>query len=169
MKIIAKTGTLQKQIIVIERDGAMLKIAIEEKEYTLDIEKVENGVYSVLHNGNSLNMEIIASEKKNHYTVNTRYQLFDIEIAPVMPETGGLKQTTTGVEHLEAPMPGKVVAVKVEVGDVVTEGQTLVILSAMKMENELKSPLHGKVTRIGVQEDELVKDGQMLVEISADE
>ncbi len=169
MKIIAKTGNLHKHIKVIERDGAMLKIAIDDKEYTLDVEKVENGVYSVLHNGNSLNMEIIASEKKNHYTVNTRYQLFDIEIAPAMPETEGLKRSTNGVEHLEAPMPGKVVAIKVQVGDIVKDGETLVILSAMKMENELKSPLHGKVTRIGVKKDDLVKDGQMLVEISTDE
>lgn len=167
MKVIAKTGNRREQIKVIERDGALLTIAIGEKEYTLDVEKVENGVYSVLFNGQSLNMEIIESEKKDHYTVNTRYQMFDIEIAPAVPESNGFKRRTNDLERIEAPMPGKVVAVKVQQEEMVTEGQTLVILSAMKMENEIKSPLSGKVTKIGVTSEDLVKEGQMLIEISS--
>ncbi len=166
MKIVAKTGDRQETIKVIERDGSLLKVAIGQKEYILDVEKVENGVYSILYNGQSINMEIIESEKKDHFYINTRYQQFNIEIAPAMPETNGLKHSAKGIQHLEAPMPGKVVALRVQPGEEVNKGQTLIILSAMKMENELRSPLSGKVTQIGVKENDLVKEGQMLIEIT---
>lgn len=64
---------------------------------------------------------------------------------------------------LEAPMPGKVVAVKVKVGDVVDKGATLLVVEAMKMEHALKAPRAGVVEAIAAAAGDLVSPGKALV------
>lgn len=167
MKILAKNGKHQEEIKIIKRNGPILQVSIGNREYTLDIEKVEAGVYSVLHNGISHNMEIIKSEKKDSYAVNTQYQSFDIEIAPPGSPKEDKKRRGGQNERLTAPIPGKVISVKALAGESVSEGQTIVILSAMKMENELKAPISGIISKLNVKEDDVVKENSVLVEIKA--
>ena len=62
-----------------------------------------------------------------------------------------------------SPMPGKVVALKVRPGDEVKEGDTLLVIEAMKMENEIKAPRDGRVREVLVQEGATVSTGQPLV------
>jgi biotin carboxyl carrier protein len=167
MKILAKNGKHHEEIKVIKREGPMLQVSIGNREYSLDVEKVEDGVYSVLHNGTSHNMEIIKSEKKHFYAVNTQYQSFNIEIAPAGSLKGDKKRQGDKNEQILAPIPGKVISIKATPGDVVKEGQTIVVLSAMKMENELKSPIDGIVSKIHVKEDAVVKENSVLVDVKA--
>jgi biotin carboxyl carrier protein len=68
---------------------------------------------------------------------------------------------------LEAAMPGQVISVAVMDGDVVTKGQTLVILEAMKMELRVQAPYAGRVQRVLVKTGQVVERGQQLVEIAA--
>ena len=72
------------------------------------------------------------------------------------------KFTLEGPQRIDAPMPGKVVRVLVKVGDEVEEGQGLIVVEAMKMENELKSPKAGKVTELQAQEGATVEAGAKL-------
>ena len=72
-----------------------------------------------------------------------------------------------GAEPLRAPMPGLVVRLEVRVGQQVTEGQGLVIVEAMKMENELCSRTAGRVTAIYVEEGDAVERDQMLMEFES--
>jgi biotin carboxyl carrier protein len=67
--------------------------------------------------------------------------------------------------RLEAPMPGKVTAVKVAVGDRVTRGQELLVVEAMKMENALRAPRDGRVAAVNARLGEMVGPGVALVEI----
>jgi pyruvate carboxylase subunit B len=69
-----------------------------------------------------------------------------------------------GPSPLKAPMPGLVVRVEVAEGDVVQAGQGVVIVEAMKMENELKAPAAGRVAAVKVKEGTTVERGQVLVE-----
>ena len=69
----------------------------------------------------------------------------------------------TGELAVKAPMPGAVVAIEVEVGQEVKKGHGLVILSAMKMENEIKAPRSGTVKSIDVQAGQTVEQGRTLV------
>ncbi len=73
----------------------------------------------------------------------------------------------SGPRPLRAPMPGLVVKVEVAVGDEVARGQGLVVMEAMKMENELKSEGAGRVTRIHVEAGATVEKDQVLVELEA--
>jgi biotin carboxyl carrier protein len=76
------------------------------------------------------------------------------------------KFSAEGPQRIDAPMPGKVVRVLVKVGDEVTEGQGLVVVEAMKMENELKSPKAGKVSELTAVEGAAVESGAKLAVIS---
>ena len=73
-----------------------------------------------------------------------------------------------GAGELRAAMPGKVVKLLGKVGDVVKAGQSLLVIEAMKMENELRSPGAGRITEIGVREGQAVEAGQLLVALSSD-
>ncbi|EQB87951.1 biotin carboxyl carrier protein [Clostridium punense] len=69
-------------------------------------------------------------------------------------------------EALDAPMPGNIINVSVKVGDRVKKGQLLVILEAMKMENEIVSPKDGTITSIEVSKGQSVNAGDILVKIA---
>jgi acetyl/propionyl-CoA carboxylase alpha subunit len=67
--------------------------------------------------------------------------------------------------RVEVPMPGKVIAIEVAVGDTVTRGQGLVVVEAMKMENEVKAPCAGRITHIAVAPGAQLEKGALLLEI----
>jgi len=86
------------------------------------------------------------------------------------------EMTGTGAKHagprpLKAPMPGMVVKVEVAEGDLVLPGQGLIIMEAMKMENELKADAEGRVQRVRVQAGQAVEKDQVLIdfEVPAEE
>ena len=66
---------------------------------------------------------------------------------------------------LEAPMPGRVIAVRVEPGQAVTKGQELLVVEAMKMENGLRAPRDGTVKSVAVRPGDMVGAGAVLVEL----
>lgn len=76
-------------------------------------------------------------------------------------------RNNNGAERVVAPMPGRIVRVAVAVGDLVERGAPLVIVEAMKMENELYAGGPGRVTSIAVSQGATVEAGQLLCEISA--
>ena len=70
-----------------------------------------------------------------------------------------------GMQNVKSPMPGKVIRVMVKAGDEVKEGQGVVVVEAMKMENELKAPKDGVVSEVLATEGQTVDSGTMLVVI----
>ena len=72
-----------------------------------------------------------------------------------------------GRREILAPMPGKVVRVLVAVGDAVSSGQGLVVVEAMKMQNEMKSPIDGRVTEVRAKEGAAVAAGESLLVVEA--
>lgn len=81
----------------------------------------------------------------------------------------GQGAAAVGPGAIKAPMPGLVVRVEVEEGDPVKAGQTLVIIEAMKMENDLKADSSGVVSKVRVKAGEPVEKGAVLVELEAGE
>ena len=69
--------------------------------------------------------------------------------------------------HITPPMPGQVIKVMVQTGDVVAKGQAVVVIMAMKMETTLTAPYDGKVTEVRAVEGAQVKPGDLLVDIEA--
>jgi biotin carboxyl carrier protein len=85
---------------------------------------------------------------------------------PVIQQAGkSAKKARGGERPIPAPIPGKVVAVKVQAGQTVKTGSVLVVLDAMKMENDLLSPVDGTVKAVKVQPGDAVNAGDLLVVI----
>lgn len=152
---------------ILENEENCFKVKIDDVEYLLDIEKVEEGVYSILNNGQSTNMEMIVADKPTVYNVNTRTSTYNVEILDSKARLNSTGQSILGTadRFIHSPMPGKIVKVLVQPGDVVIKGQTLVVLSAMKMESEYKSPTDGIVKAVFVAESETIEGNRKMVEL----
>lgn len=153
---------------LLARDGNHARIKIDDKEYNADIVQVERGVYSILINGRSFNIELIPGEQPKTYAVNTYLNSYQAEVVDAEAKyrhsrEKGLQQE--GEKIIVSPMPGKVIKITCEVGDEVEPGQTLVIISAMKMESEFKAKTVGRVTDIRVKEGDTVEGKQILIVI----
>lgn len=147
-------------------DGSYVHIKVDGKDYKLDFEKVSQGVFSILHENHSFNMELIPGENVKQYTVNTFKRSYEVEIvdAEAKYRESRMKGMEDAAENtITAPIPGKVVKIPVSVGEQVEAGQTLIILAAMKMESEYKAKKEGKVKEIRVKEGDSVEAKKVLV------
>lgn len=97
-------------------------------------------------------------------TAETSVAITETAAAAPKTSTPSAAQVTEG-QKIEAPMPGGIVSVAVKIGDTVKKGQLLLVLEAMKMENEIVSPVEGKILAVGVSKGDTVNPGDLLVEI----
>ena len=82
--------------------------------------------------------------------------------APAAPEAPAAPAGTAGAVVVNAPMPGNILDVKVKPGDSVKAGDTLLILEAMKMENEISAPQDGTIASVDVRKGDVVDSGALL-------
>jgi biotin carboxyl carrier protein len=133
-------------------------------ERSAQIENPEPGVYSVLMDGRSY--EAYVEETTGGLEVSINGFRFEIEARD--PRRWSRKSTGRGghgVQSIASPMPGKVVRVLVATGDQVEAGQGMVVVEAMKMQNEIKASRAGKVLLVAVQEGATVTAGEVLATI----
>ncbi len=129
------------------------------REFTLA--PVGNGLYLVTLDGRSYR---VALGPNGEVAVNGR--VLDVEVFdPRDLRAGAAGSGRGGRQEIAAPMPGKVVRVLVAAGDDVEEGQGLVVVEAMKMQNEMKSPKAGKVAEVRTRAEATVSAGEVLVVI----
>lgn len=124
----------------------------------------EPGVYSILHAGASFEVRVSAAADRLEVDGHpVRCALED----PRQWKRSSALAGAGGRANITAPMPGKVVRILVATGDMVTAGRGIVVMEAMKMQNELKSPVDGVVARLAVSENEGVSAGALLAVIEA--
>ena len=105
------------------------------------------------------------------YKVNVNGTVYEVEIeemtgAPAAAPVAAAPAAPAGAgERVAAPMPGNILSVNVAAGDTVKKGQVLMILEAMKMENEIMAPCDGKVTAVAVAKGAAVESGALLCTI----
>jgi biotin carboxyl carrier protein len=147
-----------------------LQIQVDGKAIDIDSEslhsvaRVEPGVYSVLLDGRSFEVRIIPAQDGLRIEMNGRR--FTAEVRD--PRDRGQRSGAalgTGRQNIRAPMPGKVIRVLVREGDEVEVGQGLVVVEAMKMQNEMKALRGGRVADVRVRGGETVAAGDTLVVI----
>jgi len=134
----------------------------DEPERSAQVEVAEPCVYSVLMEGRSYDAHI--EESATGMVVTIDGHRFEIEVHD--PRRWIRKSSAHGVEGVQAvaaPMPGKVVRVLVAAGDTVEAGQGLMVVEAMKMQNEMKAPRAGRVLHVAAKEGETVAAGQVLM------
>ncbi len=151
-----------------EASSHELKITTEKGEQSLDVTKIAPHHYSVLVDGVSHDIRFYQDGKKVSAFLNGEVLHFELEDALKAARSaraGAGPGAMKGPAKIESMMPGKIVSVKVKVGDEVIEGQGIAVLEAMKMENELASPKAGKVTEVLVKEGQSVESGTVLAVI----
>lgn len=164
IKIGDRTATVQ----LVSKDGSKATLEIDRKTFEVDVLMVEEGVYSIIHDGKSYNIEMIPGDGPKNYFVNTYYTSHEVEV--IDAQSRYLKNRKgngddSGDKIISTPMPGKVVKIPVKEGDPVSKGETVIVISAMKMESEYKAPFDGIVKRIYVSEGQTINGNQPLVEI----
>ena len=135
----------------------------------------EGGQYSLISGGKSYQVfarRLNTPEEKdgNIYEIQVAGQRFEVRVEDERERAiKGSIASGHEVSHatVRAPMPGLVLAVPLAVGASVARGQTVVILEAMKMENDLSSPIAGTIQEVRVNHGETVNQGDVLVVISA--
>ncbi len=133
-------------------------------ETAAQVETPEPGVYSILVDGRSY--DAFVEESSGGLVVVIDGHRFEIEVRDPRRRSrkaGG--RHGEGVQEITAPMPGKVIRVLVKAGDTVTAGQGLVVVEAMKMQNELKALRDGTVKRVPAREGATVTAGEVLAAI----
>lgn len=109
------------------------------------------------------------------YRVNVNGTVYEVELeeitgrapaaAPAAPAAAAARTAAAGGERICAPMPGNILSVNVAAGDAVKKGQVLMILEAMKMENEIMAPCDGTVTSVAAVKGSSVESGALLCTI----
>jgi len=140
-------------------DGRTIEVDSEQLD---GVRQVEPGVYSVLLKGASYEIRILTSSEG--LIASVAGQRFAVEVRdPRDAGRNSLAAIGSGRQNVTAPMPGKVVRVLAVKGDQVDVGQGLVVVEAMKMQNELKAARPGRVMEIRASEGETVGAGDILV------
>jgi biotin carboxyl carrier protein len=154
----------ETQIVgLVERSDHHYEVTIDGHPVQVDASKSGKTIYSVIEDGQQF--EVLIDESGAHgFDVLVAGQLFHLQALDERSKllTATARPVASGPQRVEAEMPGKVVKIEVPVGSPVQEGQGVVILEAMKMENEIKSPVEGRVTEIGVSEGQTVESGALL-------
>ncbi|HEX4622741.1 MAG TPA: biotin/lipoyl-containing protein [Myxococcaceae bacterium] len=147
-------------------EGGRFALTLDGRRHEVDALTLDYGAVSLIVDGESFSVEF--DESNDEVAVLVRNQVTRIDVADerklrLRAARSGF--TAEGRQMVTAPMPGKVVKVLVKLGEEVKEGQGLVVVEAMKMENELKSPKAGKVTELFAQEGVAVEQNARLVAI----
>ena len=155
------------KVELIKEEGNILEVLVDGKKYEIDIVQAEAG-YSILYKNKSYNVEIIEGENNKEFTVNTLYKSFDVDIVDAEYRYQENRKKTKELEGgnvISSPMPGRIMRVLVKEGEEVEAGQTVVVVSAMKMESEYKSPKKGIIKHVHVKDGDIVAGHQPLVTI----
>ncbi|MBT3173439.1 MAG: acetyl-CoA carboxylase biotin carboxyl carrier protein subunit [Lentimicrobiaceae bacterium] len=164
MKYEIKVGDKVSDIRLISKEGNTAEVAIGDQIYKVDIVEVEQGIYSLLYDGISYNIELTTNNKKD-YKATTLYDSFDVEIIDAETRYKNSRKSSEDDDHafISTPMPGKIVKILVKEGDKVKGGDTVVVVSAMKMESEYKVVKDRTITKVLVKEGDNIEGDQPLI------
>jgi len=146
------------------------KFTINGNNYSVDITDIEDQVVAVEVNGNpyQVEMEISAPKPKKIVQVASTPAPVVNPTQPPQQKVGQVPQAASapsGGSQIKSPLPGVILDIFVKVGDTVIPGQRILMLEAMKMENNIDADKEGKVKEVRVQKNDSVMEGDVLIVI----
>ena len=166
MELIARVGE-REQRMRIRRRGDRFEVEVGECAYTVDAARVGGGRWSLILEGAQYEVSV-HREPDGGYRVASRGGSQLVELADPLTHLASATRggsRSQGRRTVKAYMPGRVVAVLAAEGDVVVAGQGVVVLEAMKMENEIRADHAGTLLKIHVAAGQAVEGGDALFEI----
>ena len=171
MKFIATFGETEEEIKVKRDKDQRYLVEIDGVIHHVDARRFAGGTWSLVIDNQSYDVELeVASESESEGRYNTLVRGSIVRLTVIDERRARMgvvskKFTVEGPQTIHSPMPGKVVKVMVTPGQMVEENQPLIIVEAMKMENELRSPKVGKVGQIFVGAGQAVDSGTALLTV----
>ena len=167
MKLQAELNKAQHSI-EIKREGEKVFATVDGREYELEADRPEPNIYLLKHQGKIY--QFFISPRLNTaqpFSVavgdkNLEIKIFDPKKLRSSPPLAG---HADGIAEIKTAMPGKVVRILVETGTTISAGEGVLVVEAMKMQNELKAPKDGVVKEIRFKEGETVNAGDILAVI----
>ncbi len=150
----------RRHFVQLEEHADGPKYTIEGTTFEPKVEKLGKGHYKVTIGDETFEFNLEGG------TIHEGNEMLDVQVNRAKPElirAGGKGRKADG--RIKPPMPGKVVEVHVEVGAEISEGDPLLVLEAMKMQNDLKSPVTGTVKTVHVSAGQNVEAATVLIEI----
>ena len=155
-----------KEVKILERQANKLLVVVDNKKYHVDAKKIDKDTYSLLYKGKSYDLKVVSDDDKRKYSIKHKFNYYMVEIMDSVAryrKNRGNNDIEEDQSSISSPMPGKVVKIPIEVGDNVVSGQTLIIISAMKMESEYKAKKDGKIKEILTTEGSTIEGNQSLI------
>lgn len=161
MKLEIHLGGKAREVELAQKNGR-LACTIDGRAIEADAVEIAPGIFSILLNGRSF--EVRVDEHPEGLRIHTGHREFPVKVIDPRSWRGARGGTVEaeGRQHIVAPMPGKVVRLLVQQGDAVEAGKGLLVVEAMKMQNEIRAPRSGTVERLLVSEGQAVNAGQLL-------
>lgn len=140
------------------------RITVNDKTYSVNVGRIEDDTVEVKLGERSYTVGIETPSGKSTKTpkLSRGKSVPDASSAPDRTSAPG---STSGVGEILAPLPGAILKVLVAVGEQVDEGQTVAVMEAMKMENEIEAPVAGKVSKIAVKEGDTILENALIMKI----
>ena len=151
------------RVIEVERDTAGWRVTLDGRSVAVDAAEIAPNILSILLEGQSFEISVTPSPD-GRLKLHTGTQEFTAEVIDPRAWSGRRHGSVEaeGRQQIVAPMPGKVVRLLVKAGDHVEAGQVLLVVEAMKMQNEIRSPKSGIVERVLAKEGQPVNAGEVL-------
>jgi biotin carboxyl carrier protein len=163
MSYIATIGDKEVKVEVQEMGVGQYKVTVDGREHVVDAQQVQPGLWSIVYGNASYEVDVDGRSDEYEALIDGDCYKFTLasEQRRALMRSGG--KGAAGKAMVTSPMPGKVVKILVTEGEEVKAEQGVIVVEAMKMENELKSAVAGKVKEIFVKEGEIVDSGAKLV------
>lgn len=165
MKLLADTNGEQHTIEIV-RDGKKLTARVDDRPYLLEASEPEPNVFLLKHEGKIFEV-FVSPQNDSSKPFQVRVGTNELEIRLIDPKRlrGSIvgSEIAHGKAEIRTAMPGKIVRVLVTVGSKVQKGDGVIVVEAMKMQNELKSPKDGIITEVRSAEGDTVNSGDILV------
>lgn len=161
MKLIAQLGE-EKHEIQVKRDGGRVTADVDGRSYELEASEPEKGVYLFKHE-NRVHELYVAPDG----SVTANGHQFEVSISDPkrLSHKGAAGDHGDGMAEIKTAMPGKIVRILLSEGDAVEKGDGVIVVEAMKMQNEMKSPKAGTIKELRFEEGATVNAGDILVVI----
>ncbi len=131
---------------------------INGKDYKVNVKSISDNIAEIELNKKTFSVNIKQLGVSQHKKRMIKREESVSEVKKNIPEN-------SKNQKIEAPLPGVILEIKVKEGDEVKEGQDLLIMEAMKMENSIQAPFSGKIVKIFVSKESNVQEGDNLIEI----
>jgi biotin carboxyl carrier protein len=163
---VVSEGDRDWRVKVDSSEGGCPLLYVGERLYRVDAVRPGSSTFSLLVEGRAYEVVVTRREGRHHVQVGGRsYVLEVLEERQKRLRDQRAAEAAAGPASVSASMPGRVVTLLVGEGEKVEAGQGVIVLEAMKMENELKSPKAGLVAEIKVKEGQVTEAGEALIVI----